>query len=143
MRYSLLIISILAILTLGAGCAKPTALMPMPTAKATPRPPSNTPVELPPGKAAELTVYVGAGCPNCNILESRVRNGRLDKMLPIVFKEVYNDETNALEMMGRLHTCAIPAGTEGVPMLWNGSLCILGQERIMEYLGRQLALQKP
>lgn len=106
------------------------------TQQATP-PPTQKPTQatsestLPKGP---ITIYVGTGCPHCEKVEARAQETGMDKKLPIVFKEVFNDMDNAEEFMDVAKKCGMDLNNLGVPVMWDGKKCTLGDPDIIKFI---------
>jgi glutaredoxin len=132
MKKAVLAIALLTLLT-GAGCDAARLKLNPPGATSTPRS-----FQAPtPGKG-QIMIYVGEGCPHCIIVESKVKNAMIDKKLPISFKEVFNDQDNAAELLGVAKSCGLPTAQLGVPVLWDGVSCYQGDQDILDYLDKRM-----
>ena len=89
---------------------------------------------------SEIVIFVSNTCPHCAIIESLVKNGRMDKALPIEFKEVDEDDANLRLMVEKAKICGYDVSRLGVPLLWNGSRCYDGQDNIQIYLEQLMKL---
>ncbi len=147
----------------GAGCqtAKPTNTTPepkapvvdtaqtQPSAQPTSTAPNATttkadepvakPVVKPAAETSKLptgpvTVYVGQGCPHCVRVEARALETGMDKKIPVIFKEVFNDQDNAEEFMGIAKQCGLDVNNLGVPVMWDGAKCTEGEPDIIKFI---------
>lgn len=78
-----------------------------------------------------LTLYYGDTCPHCKIVEEYVAINQLK----LNSKEVYNNEANANEMVERAKGCGLDTTSIGVPFLWTGHSCLIGDQPIIDFLG--------
>lgn len=85
-----------------------------------------------------LTIFVGKDCPHCELIESRVKNTGMDRQLSIVFKESYENEQNAAELIQVAKQCNRPIDKAGVPLLWTGKTCYFGDANILRYLDERM-----
>lgn len=81
-----------------------------------------------------ITIYVGTGCPHCEKVEARAQETGMDKKLPIIFKEVFNNMDNAEEFMGVAKQCGLDLNNLGVPVMWDGKKCTLGDPDITKFI---------
>jgi glutaredoxin len=86
-----------------------------------------------------LTLYVGRGCPHCANVESYIATNDIEKKISIAQKEVYYDRKNAAELATRAERCGMPTDSIGVPFLWTGSTCIVGDQDIIGFLASTTA----
>ncbi len=85
-----------------------------------------------------LIIYVEDGCSHCAYVESKIKNGLVDKKISITFKEVSNNLDNAREMISKAQICNILETNLGVPFLWDGQTCYVGQDKILDYIALRM-----
>lgn len=126
----------LSLLAIGAGCSdiNPPADKTDNATIATTKP-----VAEPKSIPREIIIFVSDTCPHCAIVESQVKNGQMDKALPISFKEV-SDDANLRLFVEKAKICKLNLSQLGVPMLWDGSNCRDGQDKIQAYLGQLMKI---
>lgn len=78
-----------------------------------------------------LILYYGEGCPHCAIVENYLKSN--PPKFNIEKKEVYYNKNNQNDLMAKAKICGMPLNQIGVPFLWNGEECILGDEPIINY----------
>lgn len=78
-----------------------------------------------------LILYYGEGCPHCAIVESYLKSN--PPKFNIEKKEVYYNKNNQNDLMAKAKICGMPLNQIGVPFLWNGRECILGDQPIINY----------
>jgi glutaredoxin len=79
----------------------------------------------------ELTLFYGDGCPHCALVEAYLKEN--PPKFNLKQKEVYYNEANQKELTLRAKTCGLPLNEIGVPFLWTGSNCIIGDQPIINY----------
>ena len=87
---------------------------------------------------AELIFYYGDTCPHCNIVDTYIKDNGISQKLKITQKEVYNNQENADELRDKAQQCGIPINALGVPLLWNGEDCLIGDQSIIDFLNEQI-----
>jgi len=87
--------------------------------------------------AAKTILYFGDTCPHCENVEKYIKDNGIDNKIEIVRKEVYRNQANAREMAKRAEQCGLPTGQIGVPFLWDNNQCVLGDQPIIDYLGKK------
>jgi glutaredoxin len=87
--------------------------------------------------AAKTILYFGDTCPHCENVEKYIKDNSIDNKIEIERKEVYRNQGNAREMAKKAEQCGLPTGQIGVPFLWDNNQCILGDQPIIEYLGKK------
>lgn len=87
------------------------------------------PVAIPEG----IILFYGDTCPHCkNVEEFMVQNDVLNKV-QITQLEVYNNKDNQNILAQVATKCNIETSQIGVPFLWTGEDCIVGDEPIIDY----------
>ncbi|HNW55768.1 MAG TPA: hypothetical protein PKN62_01690 [bacterium] len=85
-----------------------------------------------------LILYYGETCPHCKIVEKYIADNKIDQKLAIAQKEVYNNTANSQELLTRAKSCQLDTATVGVPFLWTGSDCLIGDQPIIDFLNKQI-----
>jgi len=91
------------------------------------KPPQNRP----PGPAVIL--FYGTGCPHCEIVEKYLKDNKVEEKILIEKKEVFYNKKNADEFNEKAEICGVPKEDRGVPLLWDGSKCIVGDPDIIAF----------
>jgi len=85
-----------------------------------------------------ITLFYGIGCPHCEKVEEYLTTNKVAEKVQYTKKEVYYNKRNAKEMASRAKTCGLPTDTIGVPFLWTGSGCLLGEPDIVDFFQKKL-----
>ena len=104
------------------------------TEPATEKPTIKTTATSPQIPKGPVTIYTGQGCPHCARVELRAAETGMDKKIPIIFKEVFNDQANAEEFLGVAKTCGLDVDNLGVPVMWDGTKCTEGEPDIIKFI---------
>lgn len=83
--------------------------------------------------AAGLTLFYGQECPHCARIEQFLQENKVDEKIKIDRKEVYHDQANAYLLSKTARKCAITGGEMGVPLLWDGSSCYVGEDQVRNF----------
>jgi hypothetical protein len=86
----------------------------------------------------QLIFYYGDTCPHCHIVDDYINNNQINQKLNIINKEVYNNQKNAADLRAKAELCGIPDNALGVPLLWNGQDCLVGDQPIIDFLNDQI-----
>lgn len=79
----------------------------------------------------ELTLFYGNGCPHCALVEAYLKEN--PPKFNLKQKEVYYNEANQKELTLRAKACGLQENKIGIPFLWTGSNCIIGDQPIINY----------
>jgi len=97
---------------------------------------NQTPVQQANGTNQEtngIVLYYGDGCPHCALVEEFVAKNNIEAEVTFAKKEVYYNKQNADELVAKAQICGMPTDSIGVPFLWDGSKCLVGDQDIIEF----------
>ncbi|MDD5749342.1 MAG: hypothetical protein PHO91_00960 [Patescibacteria group bacterium] len=80
-----------------------------------------------------IILFYGDGCPHCAIVEEYVNQNGVEAKVSFAKKEVYYNKHNADELVAKARACGMPTDSIGVPFLWDGSKCLVGDQDIIEF----------
>jgi len=86
---------------------------------------------------SQMILFYGDTCPHCQALEEWILENKISDSISFERKEVYNNEDNRNLLIEKAGTCGI-ADNIGVPFLWTGSDCIVGDEPIEQFFQEKL-----
>lgn len=84
-------------------------------------------------QASEIILFYGNGCPHCALVDEYVSQNGVEAKVPFVKKEVYYNKQNADDLASKAKICGVPTDSIGVPFLWDGSRCLVGDQDIIEF----------
>ncbi len=90
------------------------------------------------GQEAALILYYGDGCPHCAVVESYIKDNKIDEKLSLTQKEVYHNKANSEELFEKAKICSINENYIGVPFLWDGAKCYIGDVEIKNFLNQKI-----
>jgi len=91
--------------------------------------------------ADQIILFYGDGCPHCAIVEKYINENKIQEKISLVQKEVYYNQNNAKELGAKAKTCGLPTDSIGVPFLWNGEKCLIGDEDIVNFFKQKINTQ--
>ncbi len=84
--------------------------------------------------SSDIILFYGDGCPHCLIVEDYINENNILDKISITQKEVYNNDLNAQELREKAGFCKLATDSIGVPFLWDGSDCYIGDQEIINFL---------
>ena len=84
-------------------------------------------------KESEIILFFGDGCPHCAQVEKFVTDNNIESKISFTKKEVYYNQNNAKELESKAKACGMPTDSIGVPFLWDGSGCLVGDQDIIDF----------
>lgn len=88
----------------------------------------------------DVVFYYGVTCPHCKIVEEYIAENSVHEKMQFVQKEVYNNAQNSQELKRVAQDCGIEPTQVGVPLLWDGTMCFVGDKDIIAYFATELTL---
>lgn len=81
----------------------------------------------------QIIFFYGDGCPHCAIVEEFIKENRVSEKIAFSTKEVYNNRNNSKQLEEKATACGMPTDSIGVPFLWDGEKCLVGDQDIIEF----------
>jgi len=81
----------------------------------------------------QIILFYGDGCPHCKIVEEYIANNKIKDKISFTQKEVYYNKANANELGEKAKFCGLPTDSIGVPFLFNGEKCFIGDQDIINF----------
>jgi len=91
--------------------------------------------------ASQIILFYGDGCPHCALVEEYVNQNDVEAKVPFAKKEVYYNKQNASELAERAAACGMPTDSIGVPFLWDGAKCLVGDQPIIDFFKAKINQQ--
>ncbi|MFH1546152.1 MAG: hypothetical protein ABIE14_02150 [Patescibacteria group bacterium] len=88
-------------------------------------------------KQSQIILFYGDGCPHCVIVEEYIERNDIEEKISFEQKEVYYSKKNANDLGDKAKMCGLPTDNVGVPFLWDGSECFVGDQEIIEFFKQQ------
>jgi len=91
-----------------------------------------------PAKESQLIFFYGDGCPHCAKVEEYFRQNQVEEKIKFSQKEVYHNKNNADELRQKAKSCGLPLDSIGVPFLWTGDRCLIGDRDIINFFKQKV-----
>lgn len=82
---------------------------------------------------SDIILFVGDGCPHCEKIEEYIKTNKIDEKVQFDVKEIWYNKDNAAVMQQKADICKIPQDQLGVPLLFDGSKCYVGEIEITNF----------
>ena len=79
-----------------------------------------------------LILFYSNSCPHCQNVEKYMGDNKIPDKLSISQKEI-SDKAAASLLLEKAKVCGLNMDSVGVPFLWNGSQCLVGDEDIINF----------
>ncbi len=90
---------------------------------------------------SKIILFYGTGCPHCAIVDEYLEENKVEERMDFAHKEVYFNRTNANELEEKARACGMPTDSIGVPFLWDGEKCLVGDVDIVEFFKQKINTQ--
>jgi glutaredoxin len=91
-----------------------------------------------PAEQSQIVLFYGDGCPHCAIVEDYIKNNNIKERLSFEEKEVYYNQNNAKELEAKAKICGLATDSIGVPFLWEGEKCYVGDQEIIRFFNQKI-----
>lgn len=88
-----------------------------------------------------VILFVGNGCPHCANIEKFIKDNGIENKVKFVKKEVWYNESNSDQMVGIAKKCGYSEDQVGVPFLWTGQKCLIGEDDVTNYFKEQAGIK--
>jgi glutaredoxin len=85
-----------------------------------------------------MILFYGDGCPHCAKVEEYIKEHKITEKLNFSQLEVYNDKDNAQLLGEKAQLCNMPTDSIGVPLFWDRTKCIIGDQEIIKFFKQKL-----
>jgi len=97
------------------------------------QPQTNEPTSQENQPASQIILFYGDGCPHCAIVEEYIKENNINDKISFAQKEVYYNQSNAKELEAKAKICGLATDSIGVPFLWDGEKCLIGDKDIINF----------
>lgn len=87
----------------------------------------------------DIILFYGTGCQYCGIVEEFLKEKEVEKKISFKNLEVYNNQGNATLLKAKARACDLNTNSIGVPFLWDGQDCLIGDKAIISFFENKLA----
>jgi len=80
-----------------------------------------------------IILFYGDDCSHCKIVEDFLTANKVEEKVKITKLEVFNNKDNAQVLLERAQACGLPTDQVGVPFLWDGKTCLIGDPDVIKF----------
>lgn len=88
---------------------------------------------------SDIILFHGDGCTYCKVVDTYLEAENVESKISFDKREVYNNQANAALMTTKARFCGLNTNSIGVPFLWDGSSCLIGDRDIIAFFEAELA----
>jgi glutaredoxin len=90
--------------------------------------------------SSSIILFSRDGCPHCANVEEYIKTNKINEKVDFQTKEVGSNADNAELLRQKAVACGIPESEIGVPFLWDGSKCFVGDQDIIKFFGEKAGI---
>lgn len=80
-----------------------------------------------------IILFYGDGCSHCANVDKFISDNNIKEKISFAELEVFNNQNNAGVLLEKAKACGLDTNLIGVPFLWNGKTCVLGDQDIIKF----------
>ncbi|MEK7562480.1 MAG: hypothetical protein AAB509_02280 [Patescibacteria group bacterium] len=80
-----------------------------------------------------IILFYGDGCSHCKLVEDFISQNKIEEKVKFTRLEVFNNRDNAQILLERSKACGINTDQVGVPFLWDGKTCLIGDPDVIKF----------
>jgi len=84
-----------------------------------------------------IILFYGEGCSHCKIVDDFISQNKIEDKVKFTRLEVFNNKDNAGILLQKAGICKIDQNNIGVPFLWDGKNCLLGDEDVISFFKKE------
>lgn len=88
-----------------------------------------------------IILFYGDGCLHCKIVDDFISQNKVEDKVEITRLEVFNNVDNQKILLQRVQACKLNVTDVGVPFLWDGKNCIIGDQDIIKFFKDKAGIQ--
>lgn len=97
----------------------------------------NNPVQIPGG----TILFYGDGCPHCKIVDDYITANNIESKVQFQRMEVWYNKNNQNILTQVVQKCGINTSEVGVPFLYDGAKCYIGQDDVINFFKNAAGIQ--
>lgn len=88
-----------------------------------------------------IILFYGNGCPHCKIVDDFIAENKVEDKVKFTRLEVWYDKANQTILEQVAQKCNITEGTVGVPFLYDGTKCYVGDVDTISFFKAQAGIK--
>ncbi len=80
-----------------------------------------------------MILFYSLACPHCQNVEQYINDNKIKEKYNFAQLEVSADKKNSDQLLKKAKACGLDTQGIGVPLLWTGNQCLMGDESIIDF----------
>jgi len=85
-----------------------------------------------------IILFYGDGCPHCKNVDDFLAQNKVEEKVKVTKLEVWNNRDNQKVLAQVIQKCGISTEQVGVPFLWDGKACTMGDQDIIKFFQEKI-----
>lgn len=85
-----------------------------------------------------IILFYQTGCSYCKIVDDYIKENNVEEKVVFQKKEVLSNQNNAALMSQKASICGLSLKNIGVPFLWTGEKCLIGDKDIVNFFQQEI-----
>jgi hypothetical protein len=85
-----------------------------------------------------IILFYGQGCSHCANVDKYIAENNVKERVTFAELEVFSNEDNAELLRDKAVICGLATNSIGVPFLWDGSKCMVGDQDIIKFFKEKM-----
>jgi glutaredoxin len=81
----------------------------------------------------DIILFYGKDCPHCKIVDEYVAQNKVEDKVKFTRLEVSENRNNSNLLVEKAKICGLDINQIGVPFLWNGQSCFMGDPDVVKF----------
>ena len=87
---------------------------------------------------SSIILFYGDGCSHCALVSRYIKDNNVQDRISFVQKEISHNKNNYRELMEKARICDPLASSVGIPFLWDGEKCVIGDTSIINFFKQKI-----
>ena len=92
-------------------------------------------------QSSGIILFYGQGCPHCTNVDNYLASNNIAQKVDFQELETFYNITNNNLMNSKAVICGLTSGSIGVPLLWDGNKCYVGDTDIINFFSKYVSVQ--
>ncbi len=80
-----------------------------------------------------MILFYSLSCPHCQNVDQYISDNKVTEKYKFARLEISQDQKNSAKLIARAKACGLDTQGVGVPFLWTGEKCLMGDVDIIEF----------
>lgn len=88
-----------------------------------------------------IILFYGEGCSHCKLVDDFITQNKIEEKVKFTRLEVFKNTDNQKILLQKVQACKLNVTDVGVPFLWDGKNCLVGDQDIVKFFKDKAGIQ--